>query len=216
MEMKKIVLFGAGGFAKEVANMINNINHIKVTYELLGFIVERKYFKQGEIINGLSVLGDENWILDHKDVYCTCVISDVYAKKRIHEFLKKNSIKLETIIDISGYVSPHSVVGEGCVIYPYVLVSENVEIGEGVLLNSYVSVGHDVKIGSFTNVMPGTGISGNVQIGEQVNIGGHAFIVPHKKIGDKAVVAAGSIVFSNVKAGTTVLGNPAMRIRAIE
>lgn len=214
--MKRLVLFGAGGFAKEVANIINNINLKKVTYELLGFIVEKKYYKQGEIINGLPVLGDENWILNHQDVYCTCAIADVDAKKRIHEFLKKNSIKLETIIDVLGYVSPHSALGEGCIIYPYVLVSENVEIGDGVLINSCTTIGHDVKIGSFTNIMPATGISGNVHIGEQVNIGGHAFIVPNKKIGDRAVVAAGSIVFGNVKAGTTVLGNPAMRIRAIE
>lgn len=31
--MKKIVLFGAGGFAKEVANMIKNINAKTPTYD---------------------------------------------------------------------------------------------------------------------------------------------------------------------------------------
>ena len=214
--MKKLVLFGAGGFAKEVANMINNINSMVPTYDFLGFIVDKEYYKPGDIINGYPVLGDESWILDNKDVYCCCTIENIIARKRIHEYLKQNGIKLETIKDVSGYVSPHTVVGDGCVIYPYVLVSENVEIGEGVLLNSCVTVGHDVKIGSFTNVMPSTGISGNCVIGEQVSIGGHAYIVPRKKIGDKAVVAAGSIVFGNVKAETTVLGNPAKRMRAIE
>ena len=214
--MKEIVLFGAGGFAKEVANMIKNINAKTPTYDFLGFIVEAKYYKPGIVINDYPVLGDENWILEHKGVLCNCAIADVNAKKRIQEFLRNNGVIFETIVDVTGYISPHSVVGAGSVIYPYVLVSENVEIGEGVLLNSYVTVGHDVKIGSFSNVMPSTGISGHCNIGEQVSIGGHSFIIPGKKIGNKAVVAAGSIVFSNVKAGTTVLGNPAKRMKAIE
>lgn len=214
--MKKIVLFGAGGFAKEVANIIRNINKKRETYEFLGFVVEGKYYKSNMFINGYPILGDENWLLAHRDVYCNCAIADPGAKKRVHQFLKSNGISIETIVDIAGYVSPNSCIGQGCVIYPYVLVSENVNVGEGVLLNSYVTIGHDVKIGDFTNVMPGTGISGNCVIGEQVNIGGHAFIVPKKKIGDNAVVAAGSVVFSNVKSGTTVLGNPAKRMRAIE
>ena len=64
--------------------------------------------------------------------------------------------------------------------------------------------------------MPGTRISGGCTIGNEVNIGGAAFIIPGKKVGDGARIAAGSIVFSNVRAGTTVLGNPAKRMRELE
>ena len=64
--------------------------------------------------------------------------------------------------------------------------------------------------------MPDSGISGGCQVGDEVEIGGHAFIVPGRKIGDRARIAAGSIVFSNVKAATTVLGNPAKRMKELE
>ena len=80
------------------------------------------------------------------------------------------------------------------------------------MLNGRVSVGHDVKIGDYTTIMVGTGISGGCRIGSQVNIGGHAYIIPGKKVGDNATIAAGSVVFTNVKAGVTVLGNPAKRV----
>ena len=83
-------------------------------------------------------------------------------------------------------------------------------------MNRMVNIGHDVSIGDYTTIMPFTGISGNCKVGETVNIGGHAFVVPGRKIGDGATVAAGSIVFANVKAGTTVLGNPAKRMRELE
>lgn len=65
-------------------------------------------------------------------------------------------------------------------------------------------------------IMPGTSISGYCKIGKQVTVGGHTFIVPGKNIGDRAIIAAGSVVFGNVKSGTTVLGNPAKRMRALE
>ena len=214
--MKKIVLFGAGGLGREIASTIEAINRIEKKYDFLGFIVEGKYYKPDSFADGYPILGDENWLLSHKDVYCTCTIADVNAKKRIQEYFEEKGINFETIISPLAKVNHHSYIGSGCVIYPHVLISTNVKLGKGVLLNSYVTIGHDATIGDYSNVMPTTGISGNVHIGEQVNIGGHAFIVPKKKIGDKAVVAAGSIVFSNVKAGTTVLGNPAKRMRTIE
>ena len=64
--------------------------------------------------------------------------------------------------------------------------------------------------------MTGTGISGFCRIGSEVNIGGHVFIIPGRKIGDNATLAAGSVVFTNVKAGSTVLGNPAKRMKELE
>lgn len=214
--MKKIVLFGAGGLGKEVANMIREINKWQPTYDLLGFLVEEKYFRPNIYVNDLPIIGDEQWLLRNKDVLCCCTIADVYQKARIQDYLSTQGIKFETIKDVTAYIAPYSNIGEGCIIYPYVMISSNVTIEQGVLLNSYVTVGHDVSIGKHTTVQPGTGISGNVKIGTKVSIGGHAFIVPGKKIGDEAVVAAGSIVFSNVKPHTTVLGNPAKRMRELE
>lgn len=214
--MKKIVLFGAGGLGKEVANMISEINKCNPMYDLLGFVVEERYFKPNTYVNELPVIGDVQWLLQNKDVYCCCTIADVYQKARIQDTLSVQGIKFETIKDVTAYVAPFSNIGEGCIIYPYVMISSNVTIEKGVLLNSYVTVGHDACIGKYTTVQPATGISGNVKIGEKVSIGGHAFIIPGKKIGNEAVVAAGSIVFNNVKPHTTVLGNPAMRWKVIE
>ena len=100
--------------------------------------------------------------------------------------------------------------------YGGVTLAVNCRIGAGVVMNQMVNVGHDVVIGDYTAIMPFTGISGGCKIGSEVIIGGHAFIIPGRKVGDGATVAAGSIVFTNVKAGTTVLGNPAKRMKELE
>ena len=96
------------------------------------------------------------------------------------------------------------------------MISVNCAIGDGVLLNTRVNIGHDVKIGDYTTVSPNSSISGGCHIGEEVMIGGHSFINIGRTIGDRATVAAGSIVFTNVKSETTVLGNPAKRMKGIE
>ena len=215
--VKKIVLIGAGGFGKEVAYILEKINRQQKSYELLGFLDDGKQFHSGFDINGIPWLGDSTWILAHKDeVVCNCTIGNASVKARIQRNLTEQGVRFETIIDKTAKIAKYTEIGPGCVLYGNVGVSVNCRVGAGVLLNEGVVVGHDTVIGDFTTIMSGTGISGACTIGEEVNIGGHAFIVPGKKIGDKARIAAGSIVFSNVRAGTTVLGNPAKRMRELE
>ena len=211
--MKNIVLYGASGFGKEVAYIIERINKINPTYNLLGFIDDGDGFDENSDINGYPWLGKGDWITEHKDdCVCTCTIGFPKVKAAIQRRLTEQGVRFETIIAPDARVSERSAIGTGSVIYGYTSISVDCEIGEGVLLNGRVSVGHDVKIGDYTTIMVGTGISGGCRIGSQVNIGGHAYIIPGKKVGDNATIAAGSVVFTNVKAGVTVLGNPAKRV----
>ena len=218
--MKKIVLYGAGGLAREIANMIEIINSIEIKkgnigkYDLLGFLDDN--VKVGTNINGYKILGNSEWIFRHKEVFCTCSIANVSVKKKIHDFLNANGVKFESLIAPDVYVPPSTKIGKDCVIVGHTLLSVNMNIEDGVFINSGVSLGHDVFIDKYSCIMPGTSISGYCKIGKQVTVGGHTFIVPRKNIGDRVIIAAGSVVFGNVKSGTTVLGNPAKRMRALE
>ena len=147
---------------------------------------------------------------------CTCTVGSAKVKAALQRELTEQGVHFETLIGYAAYIAPYTTIGPGSIIYGWTRISVNCKIGAGVLLNDSVRVGHDAVIGDYTCIMPGTGISGGCTIGSEVDIGGHAYIVPGRKIGDGAHVAAGSVVFSNVKAGTTVLGNPAKRIKAIE
>lgn len=214
--VKKIVLYGAGGYARELANMIAALNRIKPRYELLGFLVDEDYYEDDTIINGYPVLGSGKWLRDHPDVCCTCAIADVDGRMRIQEELMAAGVEMETLLAPGAYISPSAVLGRGCVVFTHSLISADCVIEDGVFINACITVGHDARIGRYTSIMPGVGISGGVVLGEKVNIGGHAFIIPDRKVGDGATVAAGSIVFTNVKAGTLVLGNPAKRMPELE
>ena len=220
---KKIVLIGAGGFGREVASIIEVLNfdnsnwHKPPSYELLGFLDDGSQYHEGVMINGYPWLGKIDWILQHKDdALCTCTIGNSKTRANVQQRLAAQGVRFETISAFGSYIAPFTEIGKGCVFYGGVTISVNCKIGDGVLMNQMVNIGHDVTIGDFTSIMPFSGISGNCKVGKEVNIGGHAFVVPGRKVGDGATIAAGSIVFSNVRANTTVLGNPARRMRELE
>lgn len=212
--MKDIVLFGAGGLARETVRFILDGNP---EYRLLGFVVDAKYYHENVTVCGLPVLGSEKWLVEHKDeVVCTCAVGTPEERGRIQKTLEAKGVRFETLIHPKVTILEGCTRGKGCLIEGATSISVGSKIGDGVFMNGRISIGHDVTIGDYTCIMPGTGISGWCNIGRECMIGGHSYVIPKRKIGDKATVAAGSIVFTNVKAGTTVLGNPAKRIQALE
>jgi maltose O-acetyltransferase len=105
----------------------------------------------------------------------------------------------------------------------------NIHVGEGVFLNFNCVILDvvEVRIGDKTQIGPGVQIltadhprsaaereSGlefgrPIRIGRNVWIGGGAILLPGVTIGDDAVIGAGSVVTRDVRAGATVVGNPA-------
>ncbi|MDO4273060.1 MAG: acetyltransferase [Eubacteriales bacterium] len=212
--MKKIVLYGAGGFGRETAYLIERINQIRPTYELLGFIVDDSFYRPGTEVNGYPVLGTREWMFRHKtDVFCSCTIGEPKARERIQQELEEQGVRFESLVSPDVEIHDSVEIGDGAIIAHGVLATVNIRIGKGVVLNGGTTLGHDVVIGDYSCIMGGCGLTGNVNIGKRVRIGGHAFIVPHVTVGDDAVIAAGSIVFTKVKPETHVLGNPARRIK---
>ena len=216
--MKKLVLIGAGGFGREVANMVEVLNERSKQYELLGFLDDGKSFSPDVKINNYPWLGTHEWAISHKDedIVYTCAIGNPEMRSTIQNKLTKNGIEFETLIAAGINIPRTSYIGKGCILGRGSSVSVNCYLADGVILNSGVIIGHDTRIEEYTTILTSSGVSGCCHIGEKVIIGGHAFIVQGRTIGNKATVAAGSIVFTNVKAGATVLGNPAKRMREIE
>jgi maltose O-acetyltransferase len=122
-------------------------------------------------------------------------------------------------------------VGEGAVVRPpfFCDYGFNIVLGADVFLNYNcivldvvsVSIGDRAQIGPAVQLLTadhprdaatraaGLELGRPVHIGRDVWIGGGAIILPGVCIGDGALVGAGSVVTRDVRAGTTVVGNPA-------
>ena len=83
-------------------------------------------------------------------------------------------------------------------------------IGDGVIIDNLVQIAHNVRVGRNSIIVAQVGISGSTTIGDNVVIGGQAGIAGHLVLGDGVRIAAQSGVMTDIPAGATFGGSPAV------
>lgn len=210
--MQDLVLFGAGGMAKETASLVQDINEKKLTFRHIAYVVDDAYFQEGGEIRGVPILS-RKWLLEYKKhVVCACAVGYPKERRAIQKSLMQEGVHFASLLHPTTRLGEGTVLGEGCIIQSGCDISVDCQIGEGAFLNGNLNIGHDTVLGDYVSCFPRCQISGKVRIGEAACIGAMSFISEKIKIGAEAVIAPGSIVFCNVKEGIHVMGNPAKRI----
>ncbi len=212
--LKKIVIIGAGGFAREVLDVFDACNQHKEQFKLLGFVVEPGYGEIGARVNGLPILGGMDWFVGQgKDVMAICGIGAPEIRYRFVAEAMKRNVRFCSVIHPNAIVTKWVTMGEGVIITAGCIVTNNIRIGNHVQLNLCSTVGHDTVIGGFSTIAPGAHVSGNVNIGDGCYIGTGANILERINVGEWAVVGAGCAVVKNVEANNTVVGVPGKSIK---
>jgi UDP-3-O-[3-hydroxymyristoyl] glucosamine N-acyltransferase len=83
-------------------------------------------------------------------------------------------------------------------------------IGQGTKIDNLVQVAHNVRIGRGCIICGQCGIAGSATLGDGVVLGGGAGVSDNVEIGAGARLAAGSAVISDMPAGATWMGVPAV------
>ena len=82
-------------------------------------------------------------------------------------------------------------------------------VGRGTKIDNMVEVAHNVQIGEDCIITGNVSIGGSSRIGDRVWMGPCATIRDGVQIGTDAFINMGAVVVKNVKAGQSVIGNPA-------
>src|SRR5436190_16868991 len=115
--MKQIVIIGAGGFAREVLDIVEACNAIKNEYEVLGFIVEPGYGRWGDLVNEKPIVGDFEWLSRHKEtVFITCAVGAPHHRYRLVKRATSLGCRFCNLIHPSAVVTNRVSIGEGVVI----------------------------------------------------------------------------------------------------
>lgn len=205
--MKDLIIVGGGSFAKEALEIIQQMNAARPQWNILGFIDDG--VEVGTIVfRGYRVIGTiKDWVVKDSDNFAFG-ISRPHTKEILYNLLKGRGARFATIIHPETHIPEGTVIGEGCVI-------SRAWIGIDVVLGKCVNVAGSMigesSIDDFSTTTGFANVAG-ATLGKRVFVGSHAVILNGKKVGDDAVVAAGSVVFSHVKPGITVWGNPAKKI----
>ncbi|MCR4436850.1 MAG: NeuD/PglB/VioB family sugar acetyltransferase [Clostridiales bacterium] len=206
--MEDIILYGSGGMARQVAELIEDINAVEPRWNILGCIDDIKGNGK-EASNGYKILGTGEILKDlGGKTSVVLAMSDPAAKENIYERIKQYNLKFPVLIHPSARVARNAVVGEGSIIGIDCIVSSNVNIGRHVFLNIRTVVGHDAVISDFCSCLVNCIIAGSVWIKEGSLLGSNCVIMEKKVIGRRAKIGMGSIVSFDVEDHNIVLSRP--------
>jgi UDP-3-O-[3-hydroxymyristoyl] glucosamine N-acyltransferase len=91
--------------------------------------------------------------------------------------------------------------------------SHDTIIGAGTRIDNLVQIGHNVRIGRACVLAALSGISGSSVLEDFVQLGAQAGLAGHLRIGARARIGAQAGVMSDVAAGETLVGSPALPIK---
>ena len=216
MYLKDIAIIGAGGMAREVAWLIENINRQAPTWNIVGFIEdERNKDIIGKTLNGYEVFGEDSWLATYKnEISIICGIGNGLIRSSLYtKYSSRSNIEIATLVDPSVLIDDSISVGQGSIICRNSVITVNSNIGFGVLVNVNTLIGHDSTIGDYSTLAPFVIASGATTIGDFCNIGSGAFILEGTVIVAKTTVGPLAAVYKNIEIAGTYAGNPTRRIR---
>jgi len=213
MPDKEIAIYGGGGFAREVAWLVESCNEPLKQYEIVCFVDDEES-SQGTVLNGIPVYGLEKARRQFPQASIVGGVGAPQTRMKMMNKAKEAGFSFETIVHPRIERSNLIKTGIGTVICAGNILTVNITLGEHVQINLDCTIGHDVIMGDYTTLAPGVHVSGWVFFGKRVYVGTGAVILNGTKespivIGDEAVRGAGACVTKSVPIGVTVVGIPA-------
>lgn len=210
--MKNIIIIGAGGVGREVSLIIEKINKLKATWNLIGFI-DDNINSWNRIINGYQIIGGMDLLETLPlDTYVVIAIANYNVKKKIVNKIN-NKFKFATIIDPKVYIHDYMTIGEGTIIYEGAIITANIQVGNHVIISPKCGIGHDSIIKDYVSLLWNVNVSGNDVIEEGVMMGSGSTIIQGKKIGKGSIIGAGAVVIDDIDSFTTAVGVPAKVVK---
>ena len=212
--MKDLIIIGAGGMGRETAWLVDRINCVVPTWNILGFVDENPLLR-GAIINSHKILGGLHCLLSYPDAHIVCSIANAKVRKsvitKVIQLLPQTSFA--TLIDPSVVMSERVTIGEGSIVCANSIATIDIAIGKHVIINTACTIGHDAVLEDYVTVYPGVNISGNTQIKSCSELGTGMQIIQGKTIGANSVIGAGAVVIEDIPENCTAVGVPAKPVK---
>lgn len=213
LNLKTLVIVGAGGHGREVLWVARNINQVRQTYSIVGFCDDNPDLS-GQMFCDLPILGTPEAYDASPDPkpHFIVGIGDNQVRRQLAERLMALGWIPETLIDPSAVVAEDVTIGPGCYVGVVSNISPSAVIGQHVIVHNQSSVGHDTDMADYSQVAPGGRVLGHVRVGECGYLGSNAVIAPGKKLGAESVLGACSFAIEDIPAHSVAIGVPA-RVR---
>lgn len=208
MMTRKLVIWGASGHAKVVADIIR----LTGEYEIVGFLDNINPERYGMDFYGSRILGGEDQLEQLLDRGIDNIIlgfGDCAARLRLSELVISRGFKLVSAIHPSSIIASDVRILPGTVVAAGAVINTASRIGANVIINTAASVDHDCEIADGAHICPGVHLAGNVKVGKGAWVGIGACVINRVSIGSGAYIGAGAVVVDDIPDHVVAYGNPA-------
>ena len=205
---KKVVIIGAGGHAKVIADIIE-----KSGDEIVGFLDDNKEIRT-TIIKEYKVIGDLNnrfaMAVTKENLEFIIAIGD---NKKREEISHSPNLKFYTAIHPSAQIGLDVEIQEGTVIMANACINSSAKIGKHCIINTGAIIEHDNIIEDFVHISPNVALGGTVKIGKSTHVGIGSTIKNNITICENCKIGAGAVVVKDIEKEGTYIGVPAKGIK---
>ena len=202
---KKVIIIGAGGHAKVVADII-----LKSNDEVIGFLDDN--IEAGTVIikeNELRVIGKINNCYELQDEYNAEFVIAIGDNKVREKIAQKYQLKYYIAIHPTAVIGSDVRIKEGTVIMPNTCINCSTQIGKHCIINTGSVVEHDNKINDFVHISPNVALAGTVTVDKYTHVGVGAIVRNNISICDNVIIGAGAVVIKNIYESGVYMGIPA-------
>jgi acetyltransferase EpsM len=211
---RKVVVWGAGGHALVVADILRLVGE----YEVAGFLDDVNEAREAKGFFGAPVFYGRAELPRLKGMGVGHVIfgfGDCAARLRLAGEVRAMGLSLARAIHPKAVVAVDVPVGVGTVIAAGAVVNPGSFVGENVNVAPLASVDHECVIEDGAHLSPGVHLSGKASIGRGAWIGIGALIGDNVRVGADSLVGAGALVLGDVPERSLVYGSPARVIKTL-
>ncbi|MBE5819576.1 MAG: acetyltransferase [Clostridiales bacterium] len=204
MSNKQVVIIGAGGHAKVIADIIEKSND-----QIIGFL-DDNLPKDTIVIKDYKVIGDFN------NRFSISILNDTIEfiialgdNKKRKELASTPNIKFYTAIHPTVQIGLDVEIGEGTAIMANSVINSSTKIGKHSIINTGAIVEHDNNIDDFVHISPKAALGGTVKVGKCTHIGIGATVKNNITICENCIIGAGAVVVKNIEKEGIYVGVPA-------
>jgi len=199
-----IVIFGGGGHAKAIMDMVKLIGE----YSIAGLIDDR--IPAGTMVLGNPILGDRTILpaLFKQGVKLAANgvggILDISVRVEIYKLLSDNGFSFPALIHPRATIESSARIGNGVQVFANAYIGSEAVLHPMCMINTSAVISHDCEIGSFTHIAPGALLAGQVSVGERTLLGMGVTTAIGVKVGSGVRIGNGAIILADVPDHTII------------
>lgn len=202
--LDKIVIFGCGGHARSIINVLCEENE-KIDI----ILVDENAGRDENILNCKAV---REYELKDNDGYIIAIGDNARRRELYNCLINRRIGHCISVISKYAHVGICAKIGNGTFVASNAYIGPQAEIGNNVIINTGSVIEHEVKIGDNTHIAPNTTICGRTGVGSNVFCGAGSIVIDKVAICEDVIIGAGAVVKENITSKGTYVGVPAKKV----